>query len=529
MILLADFLVFLGVVLLVLALRPAIQICQKTHELGWQVLLSLIVAFTLGYTLFFSYLMSIRSVSFVELGISAILFGGSLFVALVVSYSQKSIDQIDDIAKTERYNALHDPLTQLPNRQFCMQQLKKRIERSTPFSVLLFDVNNFKYVNEAMGHQFGDMLLKQICDRLSLVLPKQAFFSRIGGDEFVVILRTGGRQPIEEIYFEISEELSQPFSLGEYSIITSISTGVSIFPEYSTEKDQILKQADVAMYEAKRSGCGLYFYSSHLADKAKEQLTISSQLTSALHNQEFELHYQPIVHTRYNSLYGYEALIRWPQSDGTFISPAVFIPIAEQSQIIRDITDWVVNQVILDMQTFNESGIDASIHLNLSAKDLNSRALFNNLKQLVDSGQINASRLVLEVTESNMLKDLKNTKQVLDSLRDIGFKISLDDFGTGYSSLSLLRELPIDQIKIDRSFVSNMHLNEADYAIVQSSISLAHGLNCTVIAEGVEESELVTLLDTANCDYVQGYINGKALSLQDVVYWTKRHELKSTI
>ncbi|CCN72751.1 putative bifunctional diguanylate cyclase/phosphodiesterase [Vibrio nigripulchritudo] len=529
MILFADLLVFLGIVFLGLGLKPAVQICQKTHEIGWQILLTLIIAFMIGYSLFLFYLLSIRTITFVELGMSAILFGGSLFVALVVNYSLKSIGKIDDIAQLERYNAMHDSLTQLPNRHYCMQQLDKRIERRTPFSVLLFDVNNFKYVNDAMGHQFGDMLLRQISQRLSMILPKQAFFSRIGGDEFVVILRTGGRRPIEELYTVITEELSHPFNLGEYSIIASISTGVSIYPEYSTEKGQILKQADVAMYEAKNSGCGLYFYSSDLADKAKEQLDISSQLTSALHNQEFELHYQPIVNTRYNSLYGYEALIRWPQANGTFISPEVFIPIAEQSHIIRDITDWVVNQVILDMQLFHESGIDASIHLNLSAKDLNSRALFNNLEQLVKSDQLNANRLVLEVTESNMLKDLKNTKQVLQALREIGFKISLDDFGTGYSSLTLLRELPIDQIKIDKSFVSGMHRSEADHAIVKSSISLAHGLNCTVIAEGVEETELMVLLDTANCDYVQGFINGRAQTLEDIIFWTKQHQLKSAI
>ncbi|MBD1558681.1 EAL domain-containing protein [Vibrio sp. S9_S30] len=529
MILVADLLVFLGVVFLGLGLRPAIQICQKTHELGWQILLALIIAFGFGYTLFLLYLLNQHSAGFIELGIATILFGGSIFVVLVVSYSQKTINQIDDIAQLERYNALHDSLTKLPNRQFCMSQLDKYIERRTPFSVLLFDVNNFKYVNDAMGHQFGDMLLQQISQRLSMVLPKQAFFSRIGGDEFVIILRTGGRKPIETLYYEILEELSHPYHLGEYSVITSISTGVSIYPEYSTEKDQILKQADVAMYEAKRSGCGLYFYSSNLEDQANEQLTISSQLTSALHNQEFELHYQPIVNTRYNSLYGYEALIRWPQPDGTFISPEKFIPIAEQSHIIRDITDWVVNQVILDMKIFSESGIDASIHLNLSAKDLNSRALFNNLKQLVDSGQIDPNRLVLEVTESDMLKDMKNTKQVLEALRAIGFKISLDDFGTGYSSLTLLRELPIDQIKIDRSFVSGMHISDSDHAIVRASISLAHGLNCTVIAEGVEETELMALLDTANCDYFQGFINGRAQTLEDIVYWTKQHHLKNAI
>lgn len=181
MILFADLLVFLGIVFLGFGPGTAIQICQKTHELGWQILLTLIITFTLGYTLFLLYLLNIRSVSYIELGMAAILFGGSLFVALVVNYSQKSINQIDDIAQLERYNALHDSLTKLPNRQFCMRQLDKRIERRTPFSVLLFDVNNFKYVNDAMGHQFGDMLLQQISQRLSMVLPKQAFFSRIGG------------------------------------------------------------------------------------------------------------------------------------------------------------------------------------------------------------------------------------------------------------------------------------------------------------------------------------------------------------
>jgi len=526
MVIFADLLVALGIVFLLLGLKPAMSICVKTKDVGWQLLFALVIAFAIGYLAYLIYLLGLSRVTYLDIGLSSILFGGSLFVSFVLRFSLTSIDKIDDIAKVERHNALHDSLTSLPNRSFCGQTIATKLLEAKPFAVLLFDINNFKNVNDAMGHQTGDLLLKYIGERLAEIVPKDVFFARIGGDEFVIILNTNNKTTIQNYYSEIVEQLSTRFQLKQYSIPVSVSVGVSLYPDFGLTHDSLFKQADAAMYEAKRTGLGLSFYSDSLESKAKEQLDIATRITSALHNQEFKLYYQPIVNTKKQTLYGYEALIRWPQQDGSFIPPDLFIPVAERTHLIRDITDWVVNQVMLDLHLFDRAGIVASVHLNLSAHDLTNSALLNNLRQLVESDQLNSSQVVLEVTESDMLKDIGNTKVVLDELRKMGFKISLDDFGTGYSSLTLLRELPIDQIKIDRSFVSSMHISEADHAIVTSSIALAHGLRCTVIAEGVEEQELIALLNNANCDYVQGFINGKALSLEEIIYWTEQHHLK---
>ncbi|SON53390.1 putative EAL and GGDEF domains protein [Vibrio tapetis subsp. tapetis] len=525
MLIFADFLMIVAIGLLLLSVKPALIICMKTEEPGWKLLLGLIVAFSIAYVAYLAYLLGKRDANYVDIGMTSILFGGSIFVSIVLRFSLSTILKIERIAKSERHNALHDSLTGLPNRAYCSKAMTERLTAQTPFSVLLFDINNFKNVNDAMGHQTGDLLLVNIAKRISVVVPPDAFYSRIGGDEFVIILNTNSKQRIDSYCTEIAEQLSPRFQLEQYNLPVSASIGVSIFPDFGSSQDELLKQADSAMYDAKRKGLSVSFYSDALEVKAKQQLDIASRITTALHNQEFRLYYQPIVNTLKQTLYGYEALIRWPQEDGSFISPELFIPIAEQTHLIRDITDWVINQVMLDLHIFNNAGIEASIHLNLSAHDLTSSALLDNLKQLAQSEQLDSSQVVLEVTESDMLKNIGNTKIVLEELRLMGFKISLDDFGTGYSSLTLLRELPIDQIKIDRSFVSSMHISSADHAIVTSSISLAHGLNCTVIAEGVEEQELIGLLNTAKCDYVQGFINGKALSLDEIIYWTEQHHL----
>ncbi|USD68187.1 bifunctional diguanylate cyclase/phosphodiesterase [Vibrio sp. SCSIO 43136] len=526
MVLFADLMVLLGILALLASLKPSLAICRKTNEMGWQLMLMLIGLFIGGYSVYMGYLITLSRASYLDIAMATILFCGSLFVLFVTRASLVSLDHTEAAIERERKAALLDALTGLPNRLSCRKKIERYIRHDQPFCVMLFDVNNFKSVNDAMGHQSGDLLLKQIADRLADILPEKVFFARIGGDEFVILLETNDIKLVEHFYRELIEELSPRFDLQEFSVPVSISVGVSLFPHFSSTHDGLLRQADSAMYEAKRTGQGMAFYSNALENRAKEHLRIATMITSALHNQEFQLYYQPIVNTKEQTLYGYEALIRWPQADGSFIPPDLFIPVAERSHLIRDITDWVVVQVMLDLHLFANHGIHASIHLNLSAHDLTSRDLLDNLKQLVESEQLDSSRVVLEVTESDMLKDIDNTKVVLDELRVMGFKVSLDDFGTGYSSLTLLRELAIDQIKIDRSFVSSMHISEADHAIVTSSISLAHGLNCTVIAEGVEQSELIRLLDHANCDYVQGYINGKALSIDEIIYWTEQHELK---
>lgn len=515
-------LVATGMFFLFLSIKPAIAICKQDRYLGWKFLLLLIISFFLGYLFILYYLYSANDTSFVEKILSVILFGGGVFVTMVINFSLKSIRNSQQIADKERYNALHDALTGLPNRKYFLNTVVEKIQQATPFSVLVIDINGFKPINDMIGHYFADYLLIKVATAINQQLPQKCFFARVGGDEFTVLSSAVTEQEIAALNLKIHQALKTPFNINGNHLKISVSIGGSIFPNCSEQIVPLLQQAYIAMYAAKKKQVEYLLYNASLDNDNKYRLEISSKLYSALEQNEFEVHYQPLIKTKGSQVHHFEALIRWPQATGGFIPPDKFIPIAEQSGFIRQITRCVLSNIVEDLQKFKQAGIEACIHINLSARDLQDKEFSSHLAALLKQRRILAEQLVLEVTETAILTDIMATKEVLLQLARQGFLISLDDFGTGFSSLSILRELPIHQIKIDRSFVAAMAEGNTNHSIVCSIIFLAHNLNCTVVAEGVETKELVDQLIALQCDYLQGYYYSKPLPVALLVDFCKQ-------
>lgn len=509
-------LVAFGLIFLSMSLKPAIKICRQDLSIGWKLLLLLILFFLLGYVTFFYYLSGIAVVSIVETCLATILFGGSIFVFMVIKFSLRSLEELTLIANKERHNALHDSLTGLPNRLHFMEAVSAKVTAAAPFSVFVLDLNDFKQINDVVGHYYGDQLLIKLARRLSAVLPDDCFFSRVGGDEFILLFDSVVDDDIAKLMAMIDKALLISFDINSYNFDVRISTGVSLFPEHSSAIAPLLQKADTAMYEAKKQRIPYRLYCDALDDDAKARLAISSRLHQALTENQFELYYQPLVKSKMTKTHHFEALLRWPQADGSFIPPDQFIPLAEQNGSIRQVTLWVLDNIVQHLADFAKQDIDACIHINLSVLDLQDERFSARLAALVRDGKLSPTQLVLEVTETAIMADVTKTRDILSKLSGMGFSISLDDFGTGFSSLSILRELPINQIKIDRSFVMAMHNGNTNNAIVRSIIFLAQNLGCSVVAEGVETKALAAELTLLKCDYLQGYYYCRPLPLAAV-------------
>lgn len=510
-------LVAFGLVFLAVSLKPTIKICKQDQSVGWKLLLLLILFFLLGYLTFLYYLTGIAVVSIVEACLATILFGGSIFVLMVIRFSLRSLEELKLIANKERHNALHDSLTSLPNRLHFMEAVSAKAAAAAPFSVFVLDLNDFKQINDVVGHYYGDQLLIKLSQRLSAVLPENCFFSRVGGDEFIMLFDSIEHDEIADLMAIVDRALLAPFNINSYNFNVRISTGGSLFPYHSSAIAPLLQKADTAMYEAKKQHVSYRLYCDALDDDAKDRLAISSQLHVALAESQFEIFYQPLIKSQVTKTHHFEALLRWPQADGSFIPPDKFIPLAEKNGSIRQITLWVLDNITAHLADFTAQNIAACIHINLSALDLRNDGFTTRLAELVNEGRLSPEQLVLEVTETAIMADVTKTRDILSQLSGQGFAISLDDFGTGFSSLSILRELPINQIKIDRSFVMAMHNGKTNNAIVRSIVFLAKNLGCSVVAEGVETKAIAAELMQLQCDYLQGYYYCRPLPLAAVL------------
>ncbi|ELB2922003.1 putative bifunctional diguanylate cyclase/phosphodiesterase [Vibrio alginolyticus] len=502
------------------------NICSKTDVTGWTFLLLLISCFIFVYAVFLHAIMQKPIASLLETGVSLILFGGSIFVVLVIKWSNDSILELHTVAEREKRNAVHDALTGLPNRKYCFESIEGRIQSRDPFSVILFDVVNFKQVNDAMGHFCGDQLLIQIGQRLQGKLKGNDQIFRVGGDEFVILTSSACEETGKKLIEELDSAMSERFHLDEFQVSCRVVFGISTYPYDALTNDLLIKHADIAMYHAKRNGNLFAFYNEDMNVGAKYQLEISSRIQCALEKEEFQLYYQPLIDAHTNLAVGFEAVIRWHDENGKTISPNDFIPIAERSNQVHNITMWVLNQVERDLQTFIEKGIKLPVHVNLSAKDLSSNLLFNRLETLLKVNPQFADLISLEITETMAIDRVVELNPLIHQIKGLGIKISLDDFGTGYSSLSLLRDLPVDQIKIDRSFLSTASRTEGSRSIVENTIALAHGLGYSVVAEGVQDMDTLHFLRSRGCDIIQGYLFCPALPLDEVISWVNKHDEK---
>jgi len=510
----------IGCIFLLSSLKPTYYLSQQASQKSWQPLCFLILLFIASYSGFLYFLLFHYEPAFIHLMMAIILFFGGMFVFMVTRISFSNYENILVVAKQTEYNALHDSLTGLPNRKHFINTLLHNIEQSIPFTLFSLDLNHFQQVNYTLGHYYGDQLLVAIGKRLETQLVDHCTLFRTGGDEFTIVL-TGDEH--SELIERIHSAFDDAYQLMHYSIESSVSIGAAKFPEDSRNIETLLQQADVAMYASKVTRQPCVFYVEALSKDASQQLEISGRLRTALASDEFELYFQPILVASSGEMHGAEVLIRWPQSDGSFIYPDLFIAIAEKSGLITQITEWVIQETIINLNELDKQGFKGNLHINLSAKDLQSEALFILLSKKLNNKEVTADRLVLEITESSMMTDLESAKKMMFRLAALGFKFSIDDFGTGFSSLSLLRELPIQQIKIDRSFVQKMDSEKTDHAIVKSSIYLAKNLDCSVVAEGVENASVEAALVKLNCDYLQGYYFSKPVPLIDFMQLCTAH------
>jgi diguanylate cyclase (GGDEF)-like protein len=424
--------------------------------------------------------------------------------------------------------AHHDMLTGLPNRVLLRDRFEQAVAQAdrdrSGVAVLFLDLDNFKQVNDTLGHNFGDQLLVKVVERLRGCLRDSDTISRQGGDEFIVLLpHLGDIGAIGGIAQHIIEEFSEAFEIDNYSLNTTFSVGISLFPSDSREFDTLLRNADTALYQAKDSGRNTYrFFSERMNLDAQEQLHLQGQLRSALKNQEFLLHYQPQIDIASERIVGVEALVRWEHPELGLIPPGRFIPLAERTGLIVPIGEWVLHEACRQAQTWREQGQPLVMAVNLSALQFKRGTLIDTvIKALRESG-LPAELLELELTESILLQDIDIAIRTLHSLKDMGVKLSIDDFGTGYSSLSYLKRLAVDKLKIDQSFVRDLTEDADSAAIVRAIIQLGHTMQLKVIAEGVEKDAQLEFLRNYGCDEVQGYLYSRPVAAAEFVKLLER-------
>ena len=414
--------------------------------------------------------------------------------------------------------ARHDALTDLPNRVLLRERLEhelKRVKRGECLAVLCLDLDHFKSVNDTLGHPIGDELLKLVADRLRGCTREPDTIARLGGDEFAIIMTKIQKTDDAAILARrIRESIIKPYQIDGHQIITDISIGISLSPDDGTEPDELLKNADMALYGAKADGRGTYrFFELEMDARMKARRDLEMDLRKALVHKEFELHYQPLVNLQTNEITAFEALLRWKHPTRGMISPADFIPIAEETGLIIPLGEWVLKTACKETVNWPDH---VKVAVNLSPTQLTNRNLVDVVKKaLADSG-LDACRLQLEITETVLLQNTFATLARLHELRKLGAQIALDDFGTGYSSLSYLRSFPFDKIKIDQSFIQDMSNGAEPLAIVNAVAGLAKCLNMISTAEGVETQQQMDTVQSIGCTEMQGYLFSRARPAKEI-------------
>lgn len=431
----------------------------------------------------------------------------------IISKTQELQEQSDAL----EHIANHDSLTGLPNRLLFLDRLKQAIKHAkraqSSVSVLFLDLDRFKDVNDTYGHAIGDKLLQKVSEKLRQSVREEDSISRLGGDEFTVILEDANEADIIKVTQKIISLMQEKFIIENATIYTTFSIGISRFPEDGTSPDILLRNADTAMYKAKDMGKNQYqFYNQKMTEIAIKRTKIENDLRLALENNEFEAYYQAKVDAKNGTIIGMEALIRWQHPESGLILPDTFIKIAEEIGLIVSIDKWMMQHTLNEMKNWHNLGLNTGkLSLNLSIKQLENSEYLSNIKELISDIKISPKYLELEITESQIMNDPESAIAILSKIRELGIGISVDDFGTGYSSLSYLKKLPIDKLKIDRSFVNELPYDENDVAIVKSIVALANSLNLELIAEGVETKEQLDFLVSIGCHNIQGYYYSKPL------------------
>ncbi len=423
--------------------------------------------------------------------------------------------------KQVEYIAFHDSLSELPNRAYIRENLQQIVEtmRKNNFGALVFiDVDNFKNVNDTLGHNVGDELILKVVYLLKESLKDQDILCHMSIDKFLIINRSSNDElEIAGRVYDLMKKLKNNFDIEEYNIYVTASMGVAMYPKDGVNSDKLLRNADIAINFAKNSGKNTYkFFTEEMKIKVAEEVALQKELRQAVQREEFRVFYQPKINISTGEMEGMEALVRWLHPTKGIIPPYKFIPLAEENGIITKIGEYVMRTACMQNKIWQDKGYKPlRVAINLSVKQLTNNGIVNSIKKVLRDTDLDPKWIEFEITESMVMKDFKHSQNILNKIRELGIKISLDDFGTGYSSLNCLKSLPINNIKIDKSFIDEIVTDKKQSFIVSAIINLAHGIDLKVIAEGVESKEQFNMLEEYNCDEIQGYIFSKPVNREE--------------
>jgi len=432
---------------------------------------------------------------------------------------------IEEVNRELKYLSLHDPLTGLPNRMLFHDRLDHLLNiakrDNQPFAIASIDLRKFKDINDTFGHQAGDIVLKELSQRMKDTIRSVDTIARMGGDEFAILLPGTGKDNISALGEKIIACGYKPVIFEHEHLLAGINIGFSMYPDHGEDGDTLFKNADMAMYEAKKSKHGLSIFSTSVNRKLRLIDTITQDLPKMIENGQLFLHYQPIVCCNTHRLTGVEALARWQHPTEGLIAPSDFIPIAERSSIIKGITEWVIEQALSDITTLPSSTPPLNVAINLSGRLISDPTLSQRLEQQLKCHNIAPERMTLELTETSAMQHPKQTLAMLQQLKALGVRLSIDDMGTGYSSLSHLGQLPVDELKIDHRFLcgTDKSSQAQNQIVVEAIIGLAQRLQLEVVAEGVEQASTLKTIESLHCNYLQGFYFSKPLPLDELILW----------
>ncbi len=429
------------------------------------------------------------------------------------------------------YLTTHDLITELPNRLLCEDRLSQAINASNRkgscCAVLFVDLDDFKKINEGMGHAIGDQVLKELAQRMRAIVRNYDSVARWGGDEFVIVLeQLENEEIVSFIAQKIQEQLAQPIYLGGQKLFVTSSMGISLYPKDALTEENLIARANAAMFRAKETGGNKFcYFSRSLNKKARQRLILEKEMHYALEEGGFEVFYQPQIELKTSRIIGAEALLRWNHNSRGCILPDLFIPLAEEIGLINPIGEWVLQTVCQQLTQWQMQGLpNINAAVNLSPRQFLQTDLCDIIKRSIQDNQLNPCYLDLEITESLMIKDVDQIAEMLAAIKSLGVSIAIDDFGTGYSSLSFLTRFPIDQLKIDKSFINHITTSRNDASIAKSLIALAHNMDMKVVAEGVEHFDQLEFLKNKQCDIVQGYYFSRPLTAEAMTQLLKKSQ-----